>query len=91
MPEEAEELVALESEPVALEPEPVSRPQVRAKGLGGDRARTLSYTAPDEDGSVKTVGQTAAAADEYAGVGRNAPCPCGSGKKFKLCHGRSGS
>ena len=19
---------------------------------------------------------------------RNAPCPCGSGKKFKLCHGR---
>nr|WP_091413262.1 preprotein translocase subunit SecA [Friedmanniella luteola] len=91
VPEEAEELVALESEPVALEPEPVSRPQVRAKGLGGDRARTLSYTAPDEDGSVKTVGQTAAAADEYAGVGRNAPCPCGSGKKFKLCHGRSGS
>jgi preprotein translocase subunit SecA len=22
-------------------------------------------------------------------VGRNDPCPCGSGKKFKLCHGRS--
>jgi preprotein translocase subunit SecA len=21
-------------------------------------------------------------------VGRNAPCPCGSGKKFKHCHGR---
>ncbi|MFN3567148.1 MAG: UPF0149 family protein, partial [Burkholderiaceae bacterium] len=21
-------------------------------------------------------------------VGRNAPCPCGSGRKFKLCHGR---
>jgi preprotein translocase subunit SecA len=20
-------------------------------------------------------------------VGRNEPCPCGSGKKFKLCHG----
>jgi len=20
-------------------------------------------------------------------VGRNDPCPCGSGKKFKLCHG----
>ncbi len=24
----------------------------------------------------------------YAGVGRNDPCPCGSGKKFKKCHGR---
>lgn len=23
---------------------------------------------------------------EYAGVGPNAPCPCGSGKKFKKCH-----
>ena len=22
-----------------------------------------------------------------AGVSRNAPCPCGSGKKFKHCHG----
>jgi preprotein translocase subunit SecA len=21
-------------------------------------------------------------------VGRNEPCPCGSGKKFKHCHGR---
>jgi len=21
-------------------------------------------------------------------VGRNDPCPCGSGKKFKACHGR---
>ena len=23
-------------------------------------------------------------------VGRNDPCPCGSGKKYKLCHGRNG-
>jgi len=83
VPEEAEELVAVESEPVA-------RPQVRAKGLAGERDRQLSYTAPDEDGSVKTVDQTVAAGDRYAGVGRNAPCPCGSGKKFKLCHGRAG-
>jgi preprotein translocase subunit SecA len=26
--------------------------------------------------------------DEWAKTGRNAPCPCGSGKKYKLCHGR---
>ena len=36
----------------------------------------LQYTAADETG-VKTSGQ----------VSRNAPCPCGSGKKFKRCHG----
>ena len=27
--------------------------------------------------------------DPYANVGRNDPCPCGSGKKFKNCHGRN--
>jgi preprotein translocase subunit SecA len=21
-------------------------------------------------------------------IGRNAPCPCGSGKKYKRCHGK---
>ena len=36
----------------------------------------LQYTAADENG-VKTTGE----------VSRNAPCPCGSGKKFKRCHG----
>ena len=25
---------------------------------------------------------------EWEKTPRNAPCPCGSGKKFKLCHGR---
>ena len=25
--------------------------------------------------------------DPFANVGRNDPCPCGSGKKFKKCHG----
>jgi preprotein translocase subunit SecA len=28
--------------------------------------------------------------DDFAGVGRNALCPCGSGKKFKRCHGAPG-
>src|SRR5450756_1440243 len=27
--------------------------------------------------------------DPYANVGRNEPCPCGSGKKYKRCHGAS--
>jgi len=86
VPEAAEELVAAESEPV------LAPPQVKAKGLNGDGPRrALSYSAPDEDGSVKTAAAPTVVADPvYAGVGRNAPCPCGSGKKFKMCHGRSG-
>ena len=27
---------------------------------------------------------------EMQSVGRNDPCPCGSGKKFKKCHGAAG-
>ena len=37
--------------------------------------------------SSKAPAQAQAPPSEYAGVGRNDPCPCGSGKKFKRCHG----
>ena len=30
----------------------------------------------------------APAKEEFGKVSRNAPCPCGSGKKYKYCHGR---
>jgi preprotein translocase subunit SecA len=29
-----------------------------------------------------------AAGDTVPKVGRNEPCPCGSGKKYKNCHGK---
>ncbi len=32
--------------------------------------------------------QEAEEAEKFAHVGRNDPCPCGSGKKFKDCHGK---
>jgi len=34
------------------------------------------------------AGQESATVQMSVKVGRNAPCPCGSGKKFKACHGR---
>ena len=37
----------------------------------------------------RSYADTAVDADSYANVGRNDPCPCGSGKKFKTCHGRN--
>jgi preprotein translocase subunit SecA len=32
-------------------------------------------------------GAAAAAGKDWSNVGRNDPCPCGSGRKFKKCHG----
>ena len=52
----------------------------------------VTYTHPNEDGSVST--ESGLEADEaltpqgLPKVGRNDPCPCGSGKKYKACHGR---
>lgn len=55
----------------------------------------VTYTAPTETGEVETTldseSQRRASsipADEVPRVGRNDPCPCGSGKKYKNCHGR---
>ena len=42
----------------------------------------------DEDGSGGGVA-TATRRTRVRKVGRNAPCPCGSGKKYKRCHGGS--
>jgi preprotein translocase subunit SecA len=60
-----------------------------ARGLARPkRAGQLSYSAPNEDASGQAQHTTTGAdSAEYANVGRNAPCPCGSGKKFKQCHG----
>jgi preprotein translocase subunit SecA len=48
----------------------------------------VTYVHPNEDGSVSEDREPAAAAPVMPRVGRNDPCPCGSGKKFKLCHGK---
>ncbi len=37
--------------------------------------------------SNKIAISTSSAPNPYSGVGRNDPCPCGSGKKYKKCHG----
>ncbi len=67
-------------------------PHIRAKGLQRPKApEKLTYAGPTETGEVEQRGQTVSNADdEYAGIGRNALCPCGSGKKFKKCHGAPG-
>jgi len=54
----------------------------------------VTYTAPTETGETETTvdeatrRQQASPASAMPRVGRNDPCPCGSGKKYKLCHGK---
>lgn len=56
-----------------------------------ERISNVTYTAPTVTGEVETVRDESTAqvaAADLPRVGRNDPCPCGSGKKFKQCHGR---
>ena len=59
--------------------------EVEAKGLTQPAvAPALQYSGPSETGEATAK---AVSNDAYANVGRNEPCPCGSGSKFKKCHG----
>ncbi|HEY7146672.1 MAG TPA: preprotein translocase subunit SecA [Streptosporangiaceae bacterium] len=57
-------------------------------GLGPRRPSQLQYTSPSSDvpGQAERHTESGGGGD-FSRVGRNAPCPCGSGKKFKQCHG----
>ena len=53
----------------------------------------ITYTAPTETGEIEQTvadasGMPAVHPSAFAGVSRNDPCPCGSGKKYKHCHGK---
>ncbi len=57
--------------------------KVEAKGVEAKKAQeNLRYSAPSETGSTEN-------SSTNSGISRNAPCPCGSGKKYKRCHGES--
>lgn len=65
----------------------------------GESIANVTYTAPTETGEPEVrvdeeslrraaTGGLSAGAMAFARVGRNDPCPCGSGKKYKQCHGK---
>src|SRR3954452_19517638 len=68
-------------------------PAISAKGLDQPKQpQNLSYSAPSEIGAaeVSATPQQTVTEDPFAGASRNAECPCGSGKKYKKCHGAPG-
>ena len=73
---------------VQVETQTAAAPEIEVKGFGAPRQQNLTYVAPSEDGSQQ-VDRTQSTGEKQ--VGRNDPCPCGSGKKYKRCHGGAGA
>ena len=62
---------------------------VEAKGFTKvEKQQNLSYSAPSIDGE-EAITQPVVKQRSVVEVGRNEQCPCGSGKKYKRCHGLS--
>ena len=70
--------VVAEQAPESLQQRRAARRQASLRFTGPNQG---AAPAGEEDGKVKTVVR------DQPKVGRNEPCPCGSGKKYKKCHG----
>lgn len=72
------------------EPESVETAAAEMEARGEDLSR-VQYTAPTETGDAQAVANALFSdgprLNDVPRVGRNDPCPCGSGKKYKHCHG----
>ena len=91
-----EEVAAVEAELAASQQVPAEEDIdiLLPEGLGAPRRPgTLQYSAPTAEGDIEVQSQTVTDTDDplsddpYRGTARNAQCPCGSGKKYKRCHG----
>ncbi|MEY9215363.1 preprotein translocase subunit SecA [Thermobifida halotolerans] len=84
-PEKAEKVGAAKAEKVGAA-DGTKESEVVVPGLSrAAKPAKLQYTGPSEGGGVEKHTENGEA--EYANTPRNAPCPCGSGKKYKKCHG----
>ena len=72
------------------EPESVETAAAEMEARGEDLSK-VQYTAPTETGEAQAVASALFSdgprLNDVPRVGRNDPCPCGSGKKYKHCHG----
>jgi preprotein translocase subunit SecA len=71
-----------------LPPDPMTRPVATNREPDAEATRPRRAVAAARSGATSTAArQGAAPARTRNKVGRNDPCPCGSGKKYKHCHG----
>jgi preprotein translocase subunit SecA len=79
--ERPEQLTAVE------EPETPANVQYQHADFAGAGDAGLDLAA-EEEGDVAVAEKTQPFVRSGKKVGRNDPCPCGSGKKYKHCHGK---
>ena len=83
--------IRTEEEVAALEAQERAMAEAQARQMQFQHADAGGYSA-DEEAAQAQAAQAgrpvAMPADAGPKVGRNDPCPCGSGKKFKHCHGQ---
>ena len=77
--------IRTEEEVAALEAAERAQAQAQAQQMQFQHADAGGYSADEE---AATPDYQHGERDAFAGVGRNDPCPCGSGKKYKHCHGQ---
>ncbi len=73
--EDSEEDAADEGAPAPVGPAPISHAE--GKVPANKRPKAVEDHSPWSDGRT------------FPGTPRNAPCPCGSGRKYKMCHGQN--
>ena len=85
--------IRTEEEAQAMEAEERRRAAAVASAMQFEHAETGGYGADEEAQAVEQAQAqarfVAPQADAGPKVGRNDPCPCGSGKKYKHCHGQA--
>jgi preprotein translocase subunit SecA len=67
-------------------------PEALRQRRGPRRPTPLTFTGPNQGAAAagEEAGKTKTVVRDQPKVGRNEPCPCGSGKKYKKCHGAAG-
>ena len=94
-PEQAAPVTATHQDAPTMVDAPIDAPAPSGNGANGSAAKPkpapagtkTSNGSPAPAKVSASVGGAPAAAGDYEKVGRNAPCPCGSGRKYKKCHG----
>ena len=74
-------------------PEQLDEAALEMEEKASEGYTNITYTAPNEAGEAEQTLAAPEAAqalpqDAFFGVGRNDPCPCGSGQRYKHCHGQ---
>ncbi|HEY4529492.1 MAG TPA: preprotein translocase subunit SecA [Luteimonas sp.] len=79
--------VRSEEEVAAMEAQERAQAEAQARNMQFQHADSGSYSA-DEEAAQPDYQYGGEGEDGMPKVGRNDPCPCGSGKKYKHCHGQ---